>query len=67
MNGVVCGEGLQRWTQTFANLAPDGLRPDRNAGLILILPLQLAGAWHGGIRVGKSGFVETLIEFSRLR
>lgn len=59
--------GLTSQVISATNLAPDGLRPDRNAGLILILPLQLAGAWDGGIRVRKSGFVETLIEFSRLR
>lgn len=49
--------GLTSQVISATNLSPDGLRPDRNAGLVLILPLQLARVWDGGIRHGKSGFV----------
>lgn len=59
--------GLTSQVISATTLAPDGLRPARNAGLVFILPPQLAGAWDGGMRHGKSGIVEALIEFSHLR
>lgn len=59
--------GLASQVTSAANLPPDGLRPDRNAGLVLILPLQLARAWDGGIRHGNIGIVEALIEFPHRR
>lgn len=55
--------GLTSQVISATNLAPDGLRPDRNAGLVLILPLQLAGAWHGGIRHGRAGLWRPWLSF----